>query len=145
LLQQDFTTYQVVQADPLKIKEFGTVDSKKCLFHGSTFVDSSLRKILASKLKSEHPGGVVRDCHLDLAMKVFNDFRKRDYRKDQGNKWWKIGTDDEFEDGEVLVQSSWVKAAFQPHVEAIIKATTAIAARDEPRVSATWVEARFLR
>lgn len=120
---------------PLEIKEFGTTKSKRCLFHGSTFVDTSFRAVFKEKLEREYPGQ-ISSLHIDQGVAKFIE-AKRWFSPTSEVAFWQISQDaTEFDCGGVEVPPSWIEEAFRPHVKAIINVASRIAAADKPKVSA---------
>jgi hypothetical protein len=120
---------------PLEIKEFGTTKSKRCLFHGSTFVDTSFRAVFKEKLEREYPGQ-ISSLHIDQGVARFIE-AKRWFSPTSEVAFWQISQDaTEFDCGGVEVPPSWIEEAFRPHVKAIINVASRIAAADKPKVSA---------
>ena len=76
-------------------------NSKICLYDGSTYVDTSFRKVLKDHLAKVFPATAITEKHLERALDIFATIKKPEFSlkiKDPG--FWEISDNEQdFDDG----------------------------------------------
>lgn len=98
---QDFTAYKIASVKPLELEE-QSLQSKICLYAGSTYVDDTFATLLEPYLAARYPETVIKPDHLEKAGSMFSNLRKHEFSLDSREKaggFWIVDSEESSFDG----------------------------------------------